>query len=81
MLEDESERRKLRSATGDIVCWPPVLLTLHPKAIMKGKERVGGWEGAGDGDMRRGRGRGRGRWGEGGERDTFRDMKHELSGP
>jgi hypothetical protein len=62
-MKNASGGRKLGSATGDIVCWPPVLLTLHLKAIMTGK-------GAGKdhkmeiyrrGGKGRGRGRGRGR--------------------
>jgi hypothetical protein len=36
-MKDASGGRKLGSATGDIVCWPPVLLTLHLKTILTGK--------------------------------------------
>jgi hypothetical protein len=42
-MKDTRGGRKLGSATGDIVCWPPLVLTLHLKAIMTGK----GWVGAG----------------------------------
>ena len=65
MILKDGRRRKLGSATGDIVCWPLVLLTVHLKAIMTGKWRV---EAGKEHEMkiRGGRGRGRGRGGEGG---------------
>jgi hypothetical protein len=61
-MKDARGGRKLGSATGDIVCWPPVLSTLHLKAIMTGKGRVGaGKEHEMEIYRRGGRGRGRGR--------------------